>query len=243
VICEQGFLVFTMCMFHVSSRCVLRLPCSGPHYSVLVTFATLGLLVITVGIPLLFVRILYINLDDLWNPDSHAALQYSFLYLDFKRHRWWYEAVEMFERVVYATVGVFMSNGSVSQISTEILVAMVSLLLLAILRPYESTVFQQFGLVSRCVVVLTLYSAQVGFVQDQEATPSGSQLGVLLILINTLTLLLPLLYVAYTVRYLRQNKNAGLLDVIVGQRTNSLSTMAVPLLERQRASSEVDGES
>ena len=107
----------------------LSLRCWQGAHLYWVAFSVISMGVFTFGIPLFFCLILYSNQRKLLLQTPQCQARYGFLYSKYSDRVWWWEFVEMFRKLVFTSIIMFLSSGPSSQIVVAMAIAFVALIL------------------------------------------------------------------------------------------------------------------
>ena len=94
-----------------------------------VGFSIVAMCVFTFGIPLFFCLILYSNQRKLLLQTPQCQARYGFLYSKYQDRVWWWEFIEMFRKLVFTSIIMFLSSGPSSQIVVAMAIAFLALIL------------------------------------------------------------------------------------------------------------------
>ena len=101
----------------------LSIPCWDATHSGWVVFALVAIAFYTFGIPMFFFWILYINQRKLVLQTPRVESRFGFLYSTYRDDRWYWELLEMFRKLIFTSVIMFLSAGTSVQIVQAMLLA------------------------------------------------------------------------------------------------------------------------
>ncbi|CAN0534106.1 unnamed protein product, partial [Laminaria digitata] len=121
-------------------RADYRILCTGAKHRALQVYAAIMIAVYPVGIPLLFVVLLYRHRDVLSDPGTNKAAAQSIasLWAPYRPSRFYYEIVECARRIMLTGVVVFIYPDDTAQIAITIISSFFFFVVSEVLSPYES---------------------------------------------------------------------------------------------------------
>eukprot|EP00947_MAST-08B_sp_MAST-8B-sp1_P001888 g1888.t1 len=112
-----------------------------------------------IGMPLLFVRLLWVRRKELENPETKRLL--GVLYMSYKPGLYWFESVTMlFKLALWATL-VYFEHGSQFQLATSVVVCWIQLAVHARLEPFNDLFKNMVQYVSLILVTFASFSGLV----------------------------------------------------------------------------------
>ena len=104
-------------------------------------FALCSALVYTVGIPLFLGFILYSNHKRLVLQTPRCQKRYGFLYAKYEDRAWYWELVEMFRKLLFTSLIMFLAQGTATQIVIAMFISfcwLVAHLIIQAQSPFQS---------------------------------------------------------------------------------------------------------
>ena len=102
-------------------------------------FAMGGALVYTVGIPTFLGLILYSNHKKLVLQTPRCQKRYGFLYAKYEDRAWYWELVEMFRKLLFTSLIMFLAQGTATQIVVAMFISFCWLIGHLIIQAYKET--------------------------------------------------------------------------------------------------------
>eukprot|EP00947_MAST-08B_sp_MAST-8B-sp1_P004597 g4597.t1 len=132
------------------------LECYDSAWNGVLALVVVVILGFSLGMPILFARILWKRRSELQNPDNKKLL--GVLYMSYKPDLYWFESVTMtFKLALWGTL-VFFEHGSQFQLATSAAICFVQLGVHARFEPYETGFKNAMQYVSYTLVAFTAFS-------------------------------------------------------------------------------------
>jgi hypothetical protein len=127
----------------------------SPTHTLLVLVAAFMILVYPLGFPAAIMYTLWSNRDGLLVPESPERKQFDPLVADYKLDCYYWEALEMFRKVLLTGIMIFFVPGSVFQLVFGVLISAVFLCLSVSIQPYISRFNNRFKVVTDIAIMTT----------------------------------------------------------------------------------------
>ncbi|GMH74627.1 hypothetical protein TrLO_g1929 [Triparma laevis f. longispina] len=154
----------------------------------LVSWVTI--LIYPIGITALYSYELWKFKDAIKDPDKRdddpKIKHIVFLWRDYRPEFWWFEIYECFRRLSFTGMLVFFDPGSAPQICFAMILAVVSLLMYSNNQPFVKSEENTLAQVSTFSIFLTLLAAIMITLKDKLVEENSNELGILLVMVNTL---------------------------------------------------------
>jgi hypothetical protein len=130
-------------------RADYSLSCDDPIHTGFTIYSVFMFLIYVVGVPSVSWYLLFTVREHINPPAPTHALALAlreddlriahlrFLWIQMKPNRWWYETVDMLRRLLLSSAYVFLDRGSANQMICQVALAMIFLVILNAVRPYE----------------------------------------------------------------------------------------------------------
>ncbi|GMH77627.1 hypothetical protein TrLO_g10306 [Triparma laevis f. longispina] len=162
--------------------------CKSPEHLFYKTYATFMIMVYPVGIPTLYLILLFRNRKRLQKADRDydpKILKISFLWQNYEPGMWWFEVFECARRLGMSGVLVFVAQGSASQIVVGLLISVITSGLYIHWRPFEKESDDNLAIFTQISLYFTLLAALLRKVDvDKTDNYNQSIFGIMLIVIN-----------------------------------------------------------
>lgn len=135
-----------------------HLQCYTSDWSIHAIVATLGLLMYSLGIPVLDYLLLQRNRHKLFTGSKFRA-RYGFIFFRYEPQYFWYESVEMLRKFSLGGVVMFVQSGSMMQCVAAIMMSTVFLVIHGKFQPFDDDLDDDLQSVSLIGTFLTLIAA------------------------------------------------------------------------------------
>jgi len=136
----------------------LSLECYNQDWAFHAVVAGCGVLIYTMGVPLFIYTLLTRNRYKLYSSRKFHA-RYSFVYVRFESQYYFYELCEMTRKVALGGLVMFIASGTMFQICSAILFAVIFLVMHIKLQPFKQDIDDDIQSVALISTFLTLISA------------------------------------------------------------------------------------
>jgi len=117
----------------------------------------LVILIYPIGIPALFFYILWRNRGRLQAP--HIRLQYGFLYDAYTEQMWWFELMDMFNKLFLTSILAFFP--STAQIQVGMVWIVIYIMIILIMQPYLRKGDDRLALICQCALFVLMLMALI----------------------------------------------------------------------------------
>ncbi|GMI15300.1 hypothetical protein TrLO_g10494 [Triparma laevis f. longispina] len=149
-----------------------------------------AILIYPVGIPALYTYELFKHreaIKDFENRRTNDRIKHiAFLWRDYRPQYWWFEIYECFRRLSLTGMLVYFETGSVLQLCFSIILAILSLQVYTECKPFEKPSENDLVKVSSLSIILTLIAVIMFKLRSKDITESSNQIGIVLIIVNSL---------------------------------------------------------
>ena len=148
----------------------------SPTHTMVVYVAVFMVLVYPLGFPATIAYTLYSNREGLLIEESPEREQFDPLVGDYKLDCYYWEALEMFRKVVLTGLMIFFSPGSVFQLVFGVLVSAVFLVLSVWIRPFVSRFNNRFKIITD-VAIMTTFAIAIMMNSNVDVSQEPGWLG------------------------------------------------------------------
>ena len=180
-----------------------QVSCDDDGYTLLVIFATIGVICFPLAVPIGTGGILFANREAIQRgPMDPAYSQFAFLVGDYEEQYYYWDCVEMLRKVIMTGVVSIFNRGSLFQLVIGILLSMMSLAASAWCRPYNSPIANAFKLATELSILSTLTLSMLIKFPSESLAMEGLDENIVGIFMLVETLLLPITALVFGFGYL-----------------------------------------
>jgi len=118
-------------------RADFAIVCTSDAHGAAQRAAAAGIAFCSLGIPVLYLALLYRRRRTLGRPESMAACAHlAFFYEDYKPEFWYWEALELGRKLVLTGFAALWKPGTLMQIITAMLIGLVNIVIISSCKPY-----------------------------------------------------------------------------------------------------------
>ena len=150
-----------------------------------------------IGVPLLFISVLYKNKAvlydpngplDVWGnptePDEALALKYGQLYTAYDPKRWYWEVIELGRKLILVGLICFIMPDTPTQLAVGCILSLVFITLYAKFSPYKADDDDNLQLCCQLAIFMSYFSALLLTVQDPQVKAEGGTFAFILMFVN-----------------------------------------------------------